>query len=133
MSIDDIRSEVIKRWADQPASKLCLEIVDYIAKTPRDRLDFMTYRTFLNILGKTTVDDDLLTALTILTSSKIAALDAHAMFVDENDNEHEVEPEELFDAINKGTFVHPDTGQLVEDFSSRIIPFYVPSNRISSS
>ncbi|MDP4027033.1 hypothetical protein Q8W71_31065 [Methylobacterium sp. NEAU 140] len=133
MSVEGIRADLEKRWSDQRAGKLCQIIIDYMVKKPVDQLQFMTYGTFAEILGKSSIDDETVLAITILTNSNISALDACAMFVDENDVEHEIDPSELYEALSTGKLVHPETGNPVEDFASKIIPFYVPSDRFMSN
>lgn len=132
MSVEAIRADLERRWSDQPAGKLCQMIIDYMSEKSADQLQFMTYGTFAHILGKNSIDDETVLAITILTNSSISALDACAMFVDENDVEHEIEPGELYEAISTGRLTHPETGDPVDDFASRIIPFYVPSDRFLS-
>jgi hypothetical protein len=65
-----------------------------------------------------------------LVSSRVAALDARGLLVDDDHSEHELSADKLADARATGQLVHPETGELVPDFESRVIPFFVPSTRL---
>lgn len=93
----------------------------------------LTFRTFLEALGKEQIDEDLMRALTILVSSRIAALDAKALLVDDDETEHELSAAELAEARSSGQLVHPESGDLVPEFESRVIPFFVPTSRLRAS
>src|SRR5262249_16309329 len=97
---------------------------------PGDQLQMLTFRTFLEALGKDRIDDDLMRALTILVSSRVAALDARGLLVDEDQTEHELSARELADARASGELIHPETGVPVPEFEARVIPFFVPSARL---
>jgi hypothetical protein len=66
----------------------------------------------------------LFNAITILVSSNVAALDAHAMLVDDDETEHEIAIEYLNLARATGEFIHPETGEPIEDFESKVFPFF---------
>lgn len=133
MSIESVKAELKERWADQPALELCVRIVDYIGRVGAQQSSMLTYRSFAKILNRDNVDSDIIQAIAILSSSNIAALDPHALFVDEDDNEHEIPAEELSEAIQDGNVIHPVTGVKLLDAHDRIIPFFEPSEKLASS
>lgn len=132
MSADDIRKELKERWAGTRAVELCFQIVDFVAKLPADHSRMLTFKTITHITGKKSVDDDLLAAINILASTRIAALDAHAMLVDDDNEEHEIEPSELASAQATGTLIHPETGEKVSDYEEKVFPFFVPTDRFAA-
>jgi hypothetical protein len=79
------------------------------------------------------LDSELLKAITILVSSSVAALDAHAMLVDDDETEYEISIEYLSEARAVGEFIHPETGMAVADFEAKVFPFFVPSANFSST
>ena len=132
MSVDAIKDELLQRWRDEPAAKLCLNIVDFMAQAPHEQLVMLTFGTLSHAAGKKSVDSELLTAITILASSKIAVLDPKALFIDDDETEYEISTEELADAQESGALVHPYTGETLTNFESKIMPFFVPSERFLS-
>jgi len=131
MSIQSIKED-LALWADQPAQPLCMTIIDCMSKLPNQQLQTLTYKSFLNLLGRTNVDVQLISALSILCDDKIAALEAHAWFIDEDENEHELDPVELSCAFATGKLVHPVSGELLSDFTSQLVPYYAASEKFSS-
>lgn len=89
----------------------------------------LTYRTLVEVAGRNQVDEQLLMALNVLVSSRVEALDARALFVDEDDNEHELNTKEFAEVMRDGELIHPGYGEPVPDFESRLIPFFVPSKK----
>jgi hypothetical protein len=133
VTLTKIKEEILKRWADVPAAEVSLRIVDYIAGLPQSNRRMLTYRTLLVAAGKARVDDDLLAAVNILVNSPIAVFDAHGIFIDDDDDEFELSPEELLDATRKGVFVHPQSGEVVANYKEKIVPFFTPSSRFSDA
>jgi hypothetical protein len=129
MSVREIKADLEKRWKDDPVVRLCIAILDYMAALPADQLRMLTFRALISAVGKERLDDELMRAMTILVSSRIAALDARALLVDDDQSEHELNPQELAEARATGRLVHPETGELVSEFESKVIPFFVPSAR----
>lgn len=129
MGAADIKADLYSRWQDDPIVPLCVRIIDFISSLPPDQLQMLTFRTFLEALGKDRIDDDIMRALTILVSSRVAALDARGLLVDDDLTEHELSARELAEARASGELLHPETGEIVPEFENRVIPFFVPSGR----
>lgn len=128
--IDEVRKELAASWVDHPVADLCLAIVNYIESLLPDQAGLITFANLCLATGKKKPDGDLLTAVTILVSSRVEALDARALLVDEDEREHEISPEELAHARSTGELIHPETGYPVKDFEGRLIPFFVPSKKL---
>jgi hypothetical protein len=129
MSAGEIKAELSARWRDDPIVGLCSAIVDYVAALPADQARMLTFRTLSSAVGKENLDEELLRALTILVSSRVAALDAHGLFVDHDQHEYELGPGEFARIRATGQLIHPETGELILDSESRVIPFFTPSGR----
>lgn len=128
MSVDRIKADVRAVWAQMPAAELALRLVDFIHRLPADQTAMLTYPTLLRAVGKPGVDEELFAAINLLVSSRIAALELNGLFVDD-DREIPLTAEIITAARKSGVFIHPDTGELVPNFESKIIPFFVPSAR----
>lgn len=107
-----------------------MRILDFVEKTPHNELRFLTFTTLCNATGRKSVDGDLLAAVNILASSRLALFDAHALFVDDDETEHEISPAEIAEARATGEFIHPETGERVSDYERHIIPFFTPNKRL---
>jgi hypothetical protein len=133
MSVDKIKEELKARWGDEPTVAICFAILDFMKTVSNDQLQMLTFTSLKSAANKEEVDSELLKAITILASSRVAALDAHAMLVDDDEREHEISIEYLSLARANGEFIHPETGRIVEDFESKIFPFFVPSSNFMSA
>lgn len=134
MDIALIKKEFLERWRDDPPlATLCLQIIDFMAAQKRGELQMLTFTSFMNATGKQEIDSQLLKAIAVLVNSSHALLVTHAMLVDEEDQEYEIAPEEWADARETGHLIHPLTGMPVEDFESKVFPFFVPSQYFQSA
>lgn len=132
MSVLDLKQQIVAEWAEEPAAELCLLIVDYLAERSVGQLKLLTFQTLAKAAHRDKVDHDVLAAIQILTSTKLAVLDAKAMFVDADAEEYELSEEEFSKALRSGEFVHPETGALVPDYEDHLFPFFVPTESFLS-
>lgn len=124
MTLDEIREEYRTRWGELPVGLVCLEIIDFVASKPVEQLRFLTFSTLSNAAGRQNIDVEVLAAINLLTSSRLAILESHAMLVDDDDTEHELTAEEFAEARKTGVLIHPETGKAVHDFEEHLIPFF---------
>lgn len=130
MSIDDIKRELERIWIDHPAFPFCMSILDFIKDSPRGELEFLTFRSILNVLSRRDIDSNVIYAVNILCSDRISALESHIMFVDEDSQEYEIDLVDFEEAKSTGILVHPETGDPVVDFEAKVFPFFTPTERV---
>ncbi|TAV10228.1 hypothetical protein [Rhizobium leguminosarum] len=130
MTLDEIREEYRSRWGELPVGSVCLDIIDFVASKPLDQLRFLTFTTLAQATGRDVIDTEVLAAINLLTASRLAILESHAMLVDEDDTEHELSREEFAEARKTGTLIHPETGEAVPDFEAHVIPFFTPTEEL---
>lgn len=130
--IETLKAEIARSWGDHPACPACIKIIDYINALPSDELAMLTFTSLKNAAGEKEITQQVLDAVTLLSSTSIHALDTHLLFIDDDEREFEIKKKELAEARKTGQFIHPETGTAVVDFESKIIPFFVPSRRFLS-
>ncbi len=130
MTLGEIREAYRSHWGELPVGSVCLDIIDFVASKPLAQLQFLTFTTLSQAAGRTSVDMDVLAAINLLTGSRLTVLQAHAMLVDEDETEHELSVEDFADARRTGALIHPETGDLVPDFESHVIPFFTPTQEL---
>ncbi|HEV2080612.1 MAG TPA: hypothetical protein VGR19_12040, partial [Allosphingosinicella sp.] len=59
----------------------------------------------------------------------VHVLDAKAFLYEEEGEEVHVDAQELATARQLGSLEHPATGELIQDFESRLIPYFESSTR----
>ena len=130
-ALDHIREELISRWSGHGYVQICLAILELLEKQPIDQTAMLTYGTFAKQLQRK-VDQELLAAISVLASTSLDVLDAHALFID-GDYEREISPTELFEVTAGAPLIHPESGEIVEDPLAHLMPFFVPSLRVKDA
>jgi hypothetical protein len=130
--IDQLKEEVSRNWGEHPACRACIRIIDYMHALPEDELSMLTFTSLKNAAGEQEINQRIVDAVTLLSSTSIHALDTHLLFIDDDEQEFEIPKGELAEARREGVFIHPNTGEPVADFEAKIIPFFVPSKRFLS-
>lgn len=126
--LDQLRLDLIASWGGKPAGELCLKLFERLAATPIGDLEMLTYPTLARILERPKVDHEVVIAVGILVTSSLHALEARALLIDD-DQEYELDASQVAHAERTGELLHPESGELVEDFDSKLMPFFVPTTR----
>lgn len=129
MSLDDLKREVVEGWPDIPAGSLALEIIEFMGRLGDQELRMLTIPRLLEAVDRSHVDQEFLASLAILVSSTVHVLDAKAFLYEAEGSEVHVNAQELATARQLGSLEHPETGQLIEDFEGRLIPYFESSPR----
>jgi len=127
--IDELKAELRERWTDSTTIELCLRIVDALSDLRDEELRMLTFATFKKAVERAAIDEQLIRAVALLTTSSVHALDSKLLFIDDDARKFEIDKEELAAARKTGEFIHPETGRSVEQFESKIIPYFVPSEK----
>lgn len=129
MSVDDLKREVAEGWPDIPAASLALGIIGFMDHLRDQELRMLTIPRLLEAVGRRQVDQEFLAALAILVSSTVHVLDAKAFLYEGEGSELHIDAQELAAARQHGSLVHPETGELIENFEDRLIPYFESSPR----
>lgn len=131
-AIEDIKQAIATSWPAARGAELSIRLLDFVVHLPESETRLMTMPMLARGLGLSRVDQDLLTAITILVSSRLELLQPRAMLIEDDEKEFELEPGELSAARNEGALAHPETGELIPDFEAKLYPFFVPTQRLKS-
>lgn len=116
---------------DPGIARDCRAVAKYMEDTTSEKLRMISFVTLAQILGKTSVDEDVLRIATILSTSACHLLRKKWMFLDpETDEEYELTSEEVKALMSDGEFAHPNTGELIKDAGKQIYPFFEPDGLI---
>lgn len=119
-----IEQAIKDRWADDPAVRMCCDILNFAVSKPDEAAVMLTYGDFAKLTGATFEREELQRAITILVS-RFSALEMRLVFVDDKDGPFYLDKEEQKDFINSGKLAHPQSGETVEGAEERIFPYYV--------
>jgi hypothetical protein len=127
MALQDIKENLV-RDIREPVLHVCQTIVDRLAGMRPTQLQRLTY-VLLADFAQTKPDDDVLqSALTALTTIKHNPLTLYFVFHDEaDDREIAISASEVMQSVDEAIFIHPRTGEEIEDFASQLKPVYKAS------
>lgn len=124
---DEFEERLRRYWHEDPAEPLCANILKYMNGHALERLEMLTFRDFLRITGRSEYDEQLIRAVAILVGT-LDALDTKYMFIeDDGEDEVEIDDSDIQAARRDGVFYHPHTGRPVENYESKLFPFFTPS------
>lgn len=129
MSLRQLKDEISEGWPDLAAADLSLRIIEFMAPLDEQELRMLTIPVLLRASGHSEVDRDFLTALAILAGSTVHVLDAKAILTDDSEEEFNLESDDLATARREGALAHPESGELIEDFEAKLIPYFQSSDR----
>ncbi|MDT4845295.1 hypothetical protein FQZ97_792800 [compost metagenome] len=122
-NVDELKSNIIEHWKNLPAATTALKIIDAIGGS---ELTAQSWRVgdILGMLDKTELTPDVVAALAILVQSEYAIFRASAEFIDEEDQRHELSPDDFQRVLDVDTVLHPVTREEVARASERVVPFF---------
>jgi hypothetical protein len=125
--VGDLKAKLNREWPAGHRLELSLRIIDYLTDIPNDQLEMLTFSSIMKVAGADDVDADLVGAVSLLSNNSIHALETRLLFIDDDNRRLKIDKKELAEARRKGIFIHPESGEPVEDFESKIIPYFVPT------
>ena len=107
-----------------PFAEIGVNLAEKVLNLPEKSAQLLTYNTLMKLVSKDKLDEEFVAAINYLASSKLAILKVHALFIDDNDDEYELSDEEFQDFLTTHTVVHPITGDLLENATDFVYPYY---------
>ena len=124
MKTDELKAQVAAVLGEGPAAGVCLQLVDKLAELPCDRGLLLTYTSIQKMVRRTEIDHPLIAAVSFLTSSKFAVLEAHGHFIDDDGEEFELEDADFHRLLTTGELIHPRTGEEVCRPRDKVTPTF---------
>ena len=124
METDDLKAQVAAVLGEDPAAGVCLQLFSELAELPCDRGLMLTYTSMQKMVHRAEIDYPLIAAVSFLTSSKCAILEAHGHFVDDDGEEYELEDSDFQRLLVTGELIHPRTGEEVFRPRDKVTPVF---------
>lgn len=122
-NVELIKSQVAEKWSDGKTVEFCVTILDFIDARPRKDSSHLTFNVLAKIVGQSSVNQELLAAVTIL-SAHFTALNLRFLFIDEDGAEHYLDDDEAKDWIQGDVVAHPESGKLIQEAEKYLFPYY---------
>lgn len=121
---DYLKSYIGSVWKDDVAASVCLRLIDYIAISPANQSQFLTYNAIARIAGTDSDHRDALVRAVSILSGRFNVLKMHFLFIDVEGNEYPLEDEDARHIIDDGFYYHPETRVKIEGIKDFIYPYY---------
>lgn len=122
---------------DTPYFEICMDLFNFLTSERANRLNHITLGTLHRELKSREYSQQetsrIVSAATYLSGARVHLLNIKFQLIDEETDEvFPVENDVLHEANLSGRFFHPETGEEVPDYKSKIYPFFEPSEELSA-
>jgi len=131
VSKKEIEKQIYEDWGSNPQSEICIAILGYLLRVPTNNLQHITYGSFRKVIGTNYSDNDLIQAIQYLCGDYINLLEAKFELIENDDNIFALSDDEVSLAQKTGMLIHPDTGEVVNNFKEKVFMYFKPSPRIN--
>lgn len=111
MDYQKSKTGILAHWGNTEVTSTAVKILDFLETTDKKEIGFEDISQFL---GRD-VDANILTALTILTTSEWSILRSRGYLLDENDERYDLTYQQMSKVIGGEGLTHPRTGKPVHD------------------
>jgi hypothetical protein len=129
--IDNVIQQASTDLPNKELYKACINVCEYINNTKPALLQHINYST-LYTASKSENEELLLQAIQYLTGARTQVLDsAYELFCD--DFPIPIEKSYLVEADREGVFIHPETGEIIDNYQSFIEIYFKLSDKASKA
>ena len=104
---------------------MCVRVIDYLSTQPTQNLQHISFAALQEVSAAESLEE-LTLVIRYLTGASVPALELRFEFID-GDFVELVEPETVAEARTERAFFHPETGEAVSDFESKIFMHFALS------
>ncbi|BAY86933.1 hypothetical protein NIES267_64440 [Calothrix parasitica NIES-267] len=131
ISKQQIVEQIHQDWLQKPQSQICIAIFNYLVGSNSQHLSHITYGSLRKVLGKAYDNQDLLAAIQYLCGDRTHLLETKFELI-ENDNYFEISDDDMIEARETGQLLHPETGELINDFEDKVFIYFQPSSVVKN-
>lgn len=106
----------------------CLNIFNYIVKSQTNDLMHISFANISKISNKNLETEEILKIANYFVGDRVHLLEEAFEFIDDNEDSFDVNKKSLREALDSGSFLHPDTLEPVSDFPSKVFIYFTVSS-----
>lgn len=125
---ETLKQLIFEDWNDAPQSQICTSILDYLLKGRFKESWHITHAHLRNAVGNYD-DAQILAAVQYLCGDKVNLLEIRFELIDES-GIYPLDNSEVRYAETTGRLVHPESGQLIDDFDEKVYIYFEPSSLV---
>jgi hypothetical protein len=126
VGVQQIIEQIKEDWDSKPQADICIDILDYLLRVPTQNLLHISYGSLKKIISQRVEESDLLMAIQYLSGERTPILEVRFEFI-EDDEIYSLPNSEIKLARETGQLVHPETGELIDDFEDKTYMYFEPS------
>lgn len=126
MLYSDATATISRDFGSAPKVRdMCVRVIDYLSTQPSQNLQHISFAALQAVSAAESLEE-LTVVIRYLTGASVPALDLRFEFID-GDVIELLEPETVSEARVENAFFHPETGEAVTDFESKIFMHFALS------
>lgn len=131
LSKELIMAQISEDWGLLPQSEICVALLNYLIHLPKNKDYHITFGSLKIVIGNKYTDIDLLKSVQYLCGDRIQLLDINFELL-EDEEFFPLSKSDVSDAKKTGELVHPQTGEIVEDYEEKVFMYFTPSSFIKN-
>lgn len=131
LSKELIMAQIYEDWGLLPQSEICVALLNYLIHLPKNKDYHITFGSLKIVIGNKYTDIDLLKSVQYLCGDRIQLLDINFELL-EDEEFFPLSKSDVSDAKKTGELVHPQTGEIVEDYEEKVFMYFTPSSFIKN-
>jgi len=113
-------------WGKEPQSEICISILDYLSSRLANPPRHITNALLQQIAGSRYSSAEILIAVQYVCGDRVHLLEPRFELI-EDDQAYDIAKSELRLAHKTGQLVHPETGELIDNFEDKVFIYFEPS------
>jgi hypothetical protein len=129
VSIQRIVKQIREDWPDERRANICIDVLNFLLRVPAKNILHITFGSLKQVITNEFEDSELLMAVQYLSGDRTPLLEIGFEFI-ENDEIYPLSNLDVKIARQTGELVHPDTGELIDDFEDKTFIYFMPGRLV---
>lgn len=108
-----------------------LRILEYLTSVPVTSLEHISYGSLKKVVGGPFEDIEILQTIQYFCGDRVHLLSSKFEFI-ENDDISPISDLEVLEARKTGIFIHPKTGEPIDNFEDKVFIYFQPTDLVKS-
>ncbi|BDA76001.1 hypothetical protein CAL7716_101670 (plasmid) [Calothrix sp. PCC 7716] len=127
ISKKSLETQIYEDWGSNPESEICIALLNYLLRIPMDRSCHITFGSLKIAINNEHTDVELLKAVQYLCGDRTKLLEVNFELIENEENIFSLSKSDVAAARKTGMLIHPETGEIIEDFEEKVFMYFEPS------
>lgn len=130
--IEEYLARISEDWGNLSESSICFKIVTFIFQDYSKNVSSLTYQRLAQIAASGENNAALLRSIQYLCGDRVPVLEMKFELFD-NNNHYQISAAEIKEAETTNYLIHPNTGEIFEDYKDKVLIYYSPVQSYAQS